>query len=677
MRIGNFVLRGHATDSAAASRWAHRCRRLLLVLLALHAATACAAAGKGAPAYATSTQTLVVGGITRTYLRAVPSPLPADAPLVIVLHGDGGNSANIRAALPLEAQAQGKAVFVYPKSAGGSFEYWSLAGRQAEAAFVQALIARVDADVGVDTSRVYLAGMSGGATMSNALGCRLGAGVLRGLGIHSGTLYRADASEFDYTGNGGVTCDLPPAIILWGTADNVAGTQYANGVGTRNNYAATFFCDATTTPWSPAPCVAYDGCDRRLHWCAIEGMGHSIWSGAAEAMWRFFDADAAQGPVDPLPVALWDDGFEGDAPSASTRWVGGYYVGYERHLYPIADVDFSAITHLMVGRMTPTAAGGLTRHFDINDVEGPAFAHAAIDAAQGAGRKAILMIGGAGEIAGWRAAADDATRAAFVANLLAAVDEFGADGLDIDWEPLETQDHADVLALLQALRAARPNLLLTMPVMWINSNIQWNPRPVGEAAFLAAAAPLLDQVNVMSYEMAAAYEGWHSWFASPLHGEGANTPSSVSSSIEYYRGAGVPAAKLGVGMGFYGNCFRGVQQPRVPVGPANFVASDGAMSYRAIRTTYLPAMAYTFDAMAQAPWLGSAAQIGPQQCNLVTYEDAASIAAKGAYAVAEGLGGGIIWTVAQGHVPSLPAGQRDPLLDAVREAFLDSARSGR
>lgn len=644
---------------------------LLLAVTTGVAVAAPPAPAGGTPTYTATSHTLVSGGVTRSYLRAAPTPLPPDAPLVIVLHGDGGNGADIRAALPMEAQAQGKAVFVYPTSTGGAFEYWSLAGRQAEAAFVNALIARVDADVGIDTDRVYVAGMSGGATMANALACHLGHDVIRGLGIHSGTLYAADPSEFDYTANGGVTCDLPPAIILWGTADNVSGTQYANGIGTRDNYAATFFCDATSTPWSPAPCVAYDGCDRRLHWCAIEGMGHSIWSGAAEAMWRFFDADATQGPVDP-PGPLWGDGFEGDG--APTRWVGGYYVGYERNLYPVADIDFSAITHLMVGRLIPRADGTLARHFDINDAEGPVWAQSAVDAAHAAGRKAVLMIGGAGEVAGWRDAADNATRATFVANLLDAVDDFGADGLDIDWEPLETQDHADVLALLQALRTARPNLLLTMPVMWVNSNFQWNPRPAGEVAFLASAAPLLDQVNVMSYEMAAAYEGWYSWFASPLHGEAPNTPSSVSSSVDYYLGAGVPAAKLGVGMGFYGNCFRGVSQPRVAVTPANFVASDGAMSYRAIRSTYLPAMNYTFDNAAQAPWLGSAAQVGPQQCTLVTFEDAASIAAKGAYAAGEGLGGAIIWTIAQGHVPTLPAGQRDPLLDAVREAFLEAPR---
>jgi chitinase len=40
------------------------------------------------------------------------------------------------------------------------------------------------------------------------------------------------------------------------------------------------------------------------------------------------------------------------------------------------------------------------------------------------------------------------------------------------------------------------------------------------------------------------------------------------------------------------------------------------------------------------------------------------------YARSQGLGGAIIWTISQGHIPTLPAGQRDPLLDAIRTSFL-------
>ena len=404
----------------------------------------------------------------------------------------------------------------------------------------------------------------------------------------------------------------------------------------------------------------------RLILCALASLCAPVASTAAAG--NPIPAGAHAAPAGAGDPDRWADGFEGDGVAAPAHWVGGYYVGYERNLYPIADVDFSAITHLMVGRLTPVADGTLTRHFDIDDVQGPIWAQRAIDAAHAARRRAILMIGGAGEVEGWRAAADDATRPTFVANLLDAVDEFDADGLDIDWEPLPPSDYADFIALAQALRAARPNLELTLPLGWVNVNFAGPP---GEPAFLQTIAPLFDQINIMTYEMAAAYDGWHSWFASPLAGEAGNTPSSVTSSIDYYLDAGVPAAKLGVGIGFYGNCFRNVTQPRVPVALADFITSDGAMSYRNITTDYLPAMSQAFDAVAQAPWLSSVAQTGPRQCNFVTYENAASIAAKGAYVDDEGLGGTIIWTIGQGHIPGLPAGQRDPLLDAVRDAFLE------
>ena len=232
--------------------------------------------------YVTETRTLSVGGTSRTYLLARPNPMPATPlPLVISLHGDGGNSAGMRSALPIEAPAAGQAVFAYPKSASGAFEYWSDAGRSHEGQFVQQIIASLQGSPGIDAGRVYLVGFSGGATMANALGCRLGRNVIRGLGIHSGTLYPVQVSpgvnDFGYTGNGGVDCDLPAAILLWGMNDNTAGVSYANGVAVRNNYLATQNCAATTTPFTPTPCAAYDGCAHRVNWCAVAGLGHAVW----------------------------------------------------------------------------------------------------------------------------------------------------------------------------------------------------------------------------------------------------------------------------------------------------------------------------------------------------------------------------------------------------------------
>ncbi|HQW81386.1 MAG TPA: PHB depolymerase family esterase [Pseudomonadota bacterium] len=308
--------------------------------------------------YATVSRNYTVDAIQRTTLHSYPDGGSAQPlPLLLVLHGDGGNAAGIRAALPLEAQANGAAAFSYLSAQGGTFEYWTDAGRGHEGRFVQAIIANYGvAGITIDPARVYLVGFSGGGTMAQALGCRLGAGVVRKLGIHSGSLYPVD-NDFTYTGNGGVSCNLPGTMLIWGKLDQTNGVDYATGQAIRNNHLATQNCAATTSNTTPAPCVAYDQCTRPVEWCAIDGLAHALWPQAASAFWRYFAEDGVATPETPLFV----DGFEsGSAPPVSPRWVMGYHVGYERNLLPTANIDFPSLTHLMVGRLIPNANATLT-----------------------------------------------------------------------------------------------------------------------------------------------------------------------------------------------------------------------------------------------------------------------------------------------------------------------------
>ena len=48
-----------------------------------------------------------------------------------------------------------------------------------------------------------------------------------------------------------------------------------------------------------------------------------------------------------------------------------------------------------------------------------------------------------------------------------------------------------------------------------------------------------------------------SWHSSALLDNQPNHPSAIASSAQTYRNVGVPAAKLGIGIGFYGTCWRG------------------------------------------------------------------------------------------------------------------------
>jgi hypothetical protein len=346
--------------------------------------------------------------------------------------------------------------------------------------------------------------------------------------------------------------------------------------------------------------------------------------------------------------------------ATSSKWVTGYYAGYQAAMYPAAAVDFTAMTHLVVGAALPRVDGSLDTSFYIDAVNGPALARDLTARAHAAGRKAILMVGGAGVQSLWQAASTPAVRPTLVQNILATMTSLGFDGVDLDWEPVAVADQPALLALAQALRTASPGIIITVPVTWVSAS-------AGADAWFAQLAPFVDQINLMSYQMADAWPGWQSWHSGALGGESATTPSSVSSSANAYAAAGVPKGKLGIGIGFYGSCWRGVTGPRQAATSASIAANDNVMTYAHIMSAYFSTAAYQWDAAASVGSLSFAAPQGPEGCTWVSYEDDASIAAKGQWVKANGFGGTIIWTINQGYIA---ASGTNPPLDAIKRAFL-------
>jgi chitinase len=352
-------------------------------------------------------------------------------------------------------------------------------------------------------------------------------------------------------------------------------------------------------------------------------------------------------------------------PPSSGRWLSGYYVGYQRSLYPESAIDFSVLTHIFVGAIEPTSNGGVTTDFWIDNTNGPIMARNISTRAHQYGRKAVLMLGGAGYRNALLSATSPTNIATFVNNLVNTMTSLGYDGIDVDWEPVLDSDKPVLLDLFRRLRAARPSMILTMPVMWINSN--WETVD----PWYAQVAGVVDQINIMSYGMADNWNGWQSWHQGALFGEGATHPSSVSSSASAYVVAGVPSQKVGIGLGFYGSCWRGTSTMLQTLSlTAGVVASDNVMSYTNIMNQYYSSAAYRWDATAKAGYLAYSVPTGPQQCTMISYENAQSLAEKGSYVKSANLGGAIVWTINQGHMPTAPVGQKDPLLTAAYNAIV-------
>ena len=100
--------------------------------------------------------------------------------------------------------------------------------------------------------------------------------------------------------------------------------------------------------------------------------------------------------------------------------------------------------------------------------------------------------------------------------------------------------------------------------------------------------------------------------------------------------------------------------------------ADNPQSLRAanIMSLYSDAGARRWDDLAKVPYLTFTTPKCPSQCNFVSYDDEQSIAEKGAHVKANGLGGAIIWTIGQGHLPNAPAGSQDPVLKAAYNSIV-------
>jgi chitinase len=191
----------------------------------------------------------------------------------------------------------------------------------------------------------------------------------------------------------------------------------------------------------------------------------------------------------------------------------------------------------------------------------------------------------------------------------------------------------------------------------------------------AAFQNQFDQINIMTYDMSGPWEGWVTWFNSPIYDGGYRFPSngnlvpSVDGAVTNFLTNGVAPAKLGIGIAFYGYLWTGgsgtssicITQPRQSW---TNVPTATAIRYSTIMTDYYQSNLYHWDTNAQSAYL-SITNANPTNNTFISYDDQRTCQAKVSYARNHGLGGVMIWELAQDH----QSGQSSPLMQALKQAL--------
>jgi chitinase len=251
----------------------------------------------------------------------------------------------------------------------------------------------------------------------------------------------------------------------------------------------------------------------------------------------------------------------------------------------------------------------------------------------------------------------------------------GYDGIDLDWEPISASDAAPFTNLVNALRSAlnafpEPKLLTAAVQPYSSFGEPANTVP----AIITSVQSRFDQINLMTYDLSGAYSGWVTWFNSPLYDGGYRFSStgglvpSVNGAVSLFLSNGTSPTKLGIGIPFYGYIWSG--GAGTPTGGASLprqswttAPATTPASFKEIMSSDYQTNLYQWDDAAQAAYL-SINNSGSANDRFISYDDERACASKVSYARNRGLGGVMIWELAQDHT----AGP-DPLLQAVKEAF--------
>jgi chitinase len=260
-----------------------------------------------------------------------------------------------------------------------------------------------------------------------------------------------------------------------------------------------------------------------------------------------------------------------------------------------------------------------------------------------AGVKVLISLGGWGWDKQFAAIVSKAeAEERYVKGVMAIVDEYDYDGIDLDWEYPDTKE--EIVGFDRLSRRFRKeldilgqkkerHLFQTMAASANPSTLQWLSTKV--------LLETMDWINVMTYDYAGdwtSYAGHHSpLFASSKQ---PGTPRSTELSMKYLVDRGMPPSRLAVGLPLYGKGFA-VAEPYAATKKAVKGQGVKAGTYNNI-DKLIKEKGWTrkWDDETKNPWA-----IAPDGSAVIGYDDAESLSLRTEWAMKQGFRGVFFWEI--------------------------------
>ncbi|CAB3367817.1 Hypothetical predicted protein [Cloeon dipterum] len=267
---------------------------------------------------------------------------------------------------------------------------------------------------------------------------------------------------------------------------------------------------------------------------------------------------------------------------------------------------------------------------------------------------------------------DTSVRATFVNNLYEFVVEYGFKGLDLDWEyPAQRggipADKANYVSLIKELRAkfAPAGLLLSAAV-----SASASASATSTSYDVPALSANLDFINLMTYVFHAARDG-KTGQNSPLYASSIDTDKryNTNATVQNWIKAGADPTKLILGIPLYGQTYTLSSSSSTELGanvkgpgsPGIWSRQAGVFMYNEICSSMKNQTDWTevWDAEQAVPCAYRSDQ-------WVGYDNMKSVGIKSKYALDQGLGGVLVWSLDMDDFRNLCGAGKFPLVTALK-----------